>query len=123
MPDAVAGVLEVGIRVVLDPGLPGPFEILAQFRAGHLDQWPNDVSALRIDPTQPGHAGTANQLQQKRLRLIVPRVANRHAIGANLDRASTQRFVAQPPCGILNRESLRGCIRPDVHGLDVDRQH
>ena len=39
-------------------------------------------------------AGTANQLQQKRLRLIVPRVANRDAIGANFDGASTQRFVA-----------------------------
>ena len=100
---------------------PAPSRYSRSSARDDLDQWPNHVSALRIDPTQPGHAGTANQLQQKRLRLIVPRVANRHAIGANLDRASTQRFVAQPPCGILNRESLRGCIRPDVHGLDVDR--
>ena len=101
---------------------PSARQIVAQLRAGHLEQRPNHLSPLRIDPTKPGHACAANQLQQKCLGLIVAGMADGHAIGADLDGASTQRFVAQPACGILNREALRGRIRPDVHGLDADRQ-
>jgi hypothetical protein len=120
MANAIAGIPEIGVRVILDPSLPGSLQIFTQFLAGDFEQWSNDIATLRINPTQPGHPRAANQLQEKRLGLIVPRMPDRHSIGSNLDGTSTKRFVAQPPCGILNRETLRCCVRPDVHGLNVD---
>jgi hypothetical protein len=45
---------------------------------------------------------------------------DRHAVGVNLDGASTKRLVPEPPGGVLNRETLRRRIRSDVYRLDMD---
>jgi hypothetical protein len=122
MTNSVPGVLEVRIRVVLNPGLTDRPQILAQLLTRNLEERADHIPSLRVDAAETRHAGAANELEQKRLGLVVARMANGQTIGANLHRTAVQALVAKPPGRVFDREPLRRRIGPDVHGLDRDRQ-
>jgi hypothetical protein len=122
MPNSIPWVLEVSIRVVFNPGLAHRPEVFAQFLARYVEQWTNDFSSLRVHPGETGHASASNQLQQKRLGLIVPCVANGQPIRPNRDRAAVQTLVAEPSGCIFQGQPLRRGVGPHVHRLHRDWQ-
>jgi hypothetical protein len=75
-----------------------------------------------IDPGQSGQSGPANQLQEKRLCLVVPRVADRDLAGVEVRGAAVQKGVARPARGILDAQMLRRSVVSDVNVADDDWQ-
>ena len=49
-------------------------------RRGSIDQRPDDVADPRLDTPEAARAGAAQQTEEVRLGLIVPRVADREAV-------------------------------------------
>ena len=122
MTDSVAWIGEVGIGVVLDPDLTSRTQVVAKFLPRDLEQGPNHLTPLGVDAAQPGQPGPANQLQQKRLGLVVAGVSDGNAAGVDIGGAAAEGLVPEPASRVLNREPLRRRIRPDVDGLDRDGQ-
>ena len=122
MAEEVPRVGEVLVRRVFhmrDPviGGPGPKLLPAD-----VEERPDDRAVPGIDAGQPAGPGAAQQPQQHRLRLIVARVPDRHAVGAECLPATLQGGVSEPPGGILCRQSLRSRHTEDVDTLDMGRQ-
>src|SRR5205814_2012754 len=75
VPNAVPRVVQILVRFVLDPPLTALRKILPEVRARDLEQRTNYAAAPRMDAAESRQSRAANQLQEKRLCLIVLRMA------------------------------------------------
>jgi hypothetical protein len=75
-----------------------------------------------MNAREPGQPGSPNELQQKRLGLIVARVPDRNAIGVRRHRCAMEEVVAQSTRRVFNRQSLRRGIAGNVYRFDLDRK-
>ena len=80
MPDPIARVFEIGVRLVFDPRVSPGFEIVTQVGSTHLDEWPNHRVAAWKDSAQAGQARASNELEEEGLCLIVACVADGDAV-------------------------------------------
>ena len=74
----------------------------------HAEQRPDDVALARIHRGEPARAGAAHQPQQKRLGLIVARVAERDDVGAEMLRARARRTRGAPCARHPRSSAARG---------------
>lgn len=118
MPDAIPGIRQIGVRFIVHPRFAKAGEVLAEVAPRGVQQRTNERSPAWIDATQPGQSGTANQLQEKRLRLVVPGVASGDPVGAKVRGAAVQECIPRTACGFLDAELFRRCIFGDIHGVD-----
>src|SRR5262245_226719 len=71
-----------------------------------------------MDCAKAGESGAANQLQQKRLGLVVTGVAHGNSVRRDRFGNPVKKGVPQPTGGVFDRQSLRGRVRSYVNGLD-----
>ena len=122
MADAVAGICQISVRFVLHPRFTPGGEVLAEVGAGDVKQRANEGSPARIDPAEPGQPGASNQLQEKRLGLVVPRVAGGDLAGVKVRRAAVQKSVARPARRFLDAQMLRRGVVRDIDVVDGNRE-
>src|SRR6185503_3958007 len=120
--DTVPRVLEVVVRFVVDPTFAAAGEVAAQVRARDVEQRANDAAAPRMNARKASEPGAANQLQEKRLRLIVLRVADRDAVGAQRVGRVLHKVVSDPAGRIFDRQVPAAGVRLDVLVLHNDSQ-
>jgi hypothetical protein len=122
VPDSIARVGDVVVCFVIDPGLSSRFQKRAQFQSRHVEHWPDDFAALRMNGRQPRQTGSTYELQQKGLRLIVARVADRNPIGVRRNGRAMEEVVTQSARRVFNRVSLCRGVSGDIDRFDLDRQ-
>ena len=66
-----------------------------------------------MDPRQAARPGAAHQPEQKRLGLIVARVAERDDVRVALAARMFEELVSSAPCGVFDRSSF--ALRPGRH--------
>src|SRR5262245_22821404 len=96
MPILVTSMCHILFRFVHNPMLPEVGQIPAQVAARHVEQRPDDASPPGTNPREAGESGASNQLEEKGFRLIVLRVADRDAVGAEGIGSLLQKVVSDP---------------------------
>src|SRR2546421_365306 len=92
------------------PGATGAATTATQERA-------HDATVARIHAGQPARSGTAKETEQKRLGLIVTRMAERHQIGAGRDARALEELVPRGAAGILDRAPLAARARGHIGAI------
>src|SRR5207253_2542020 len=88
--------------------------IFAKLGATAVEQRTDDVAAARVDGGQPAGAGAAQQTQQKRLGLIVARMAGGDEFGAELEPRALEERMARVSRGVFDRSSFARRFATDV---------
>ncbi len=122
MADTVPRVLEVVVRFVVDPTFAAAGEVTAKVRARDVEQRANDAAAPRMNARKASEPGAANQLQEERLRLIILRVADRDAVGAQRVGRLLHKVVSDPAGRIFDREVSDMRVAFDVLDVHNDSQ-
>ena len=98
MPDAVARDGDVGVRFVVAPLETALGEERHDVGAGRLDERPHDGAGARLDAAEAARSGAAEEPEQERFGLVVPRVADRDAVGREAPRRPLEKLVARARC-------------------------
>jgi hypothetical protein len=120
MPDPVSGIPEILVRFVVNPRLAGGNEVLPQVCARDVEEGADQHPVARIDSAKTRQSGAPNELQQERLRLIVPRVPDRNPGCPGFCRSTVEEGVPHAARALLDGESLLRSIGSDVHRVDDD---
>ena len=94
-PHAVARNAHVAVRFVLYVLDTAFGEIGLQVGAPALEQRPDDAAVARMHRREPFRAGAAQQPQQKRLRLIVARMAHGHGVRVEVRERAIEKLVTR----------------------------
>jgi hypothetical protein len=84
MPNAVPGICQISVRSRPPSMIRRGREVLAEVGARDIKQRANEGASARIDAAEPGQSGASNQLQEKRLCLVVSRVADGDPAGVKV---------------------------------------
>jgi hypothetical protein len=122
VPDAIPRILDIFVRLVLNPSLAARFQIVLEIGIGDLQQRPDDTAAPGIDARQAREPRAAHQLEQERLGLIVLRVTDGDAIRPGLRRCTLQKGVSDAAGRIFDRQAAGARVCLDVGGLHDDWQ-
>ena len=122
MPDTIPRVRQIAVRLVIDPRFAPRVQVVAQLGAGRIEQRPDDRLPTRVDPAEAGQSGASNQLQQKRLCLVVARMADGNPVSPDVCRASVQEGVARAPRCLLDAQPLGGRVVSNISATDDERQ-
>jgi hypothetical protein len=120
--NAIARIFEVRIGLILHPALTTRLEITAEIAARHIEQWPDNGSPPRIDSTEALHSGSANQLQEKRLCLIVASVPDGDPVCRCGSGRPVKEVVPKTTSRVFDRQSLCQRIRGNVDRLHRNRK-
>ena len=112
-PQAVAGIVGVQIRLVGDVGQVMRRDIGVDSGAGRVQQGADDALPHRWNAGKPLGAGAPQQLQQHRLRLILPVVGGGDEGRADGRGGAAQEFIAGAAACLLHGQAP--CIAQDVH--------
>jgi hypothetical protein len=118
---AVARDADVGVGLVFAPRNAVGAQVLEHVGAGGVDERTDDLSDARPDAAEAARTGAAEQPKEKRLRLIVARVADGDAIRVETCRGSLEKRVADGTRRRLDRRSFFPRPRGDVGRFDLDR--
>ncbi len=121
VPHAVAPMDELGVRRVLAERQPPLAQMREHVLARRLEQRPHDVAAAQAHPREAGRPGPAQQPQQQRLGLIVPRVGDRDRDGRLFLAHAAQERVALAPRRLLEAAPVPLGAGAHVGGADPDR--
>jgi hypothetical protein len=75
-----------------------------------------------IDAAEASEPGSPHQFQKECLGLVILRMANGNAIGAQTGSRALQKVVSNAPRGVLHGKSLRSRISADIARLGDERQ-
>ena len=94
-------------------GRPSAREKSLDLRPPRIEQWPDDRPGSRMNAGEAGRAGAAQEAQQDRLGLVVHRVRDADAAGAEPGRRIVQERVSDGPGGVLDRGPQAPCLLRD----------
>jgi len=101
VPEAVARILLVRVGLILHPRFPSLLEEMTKIVSSGLEQRPDDRVAPGIDATQPSQPGPPHQFEEERFRLVILRVANGDAAGAQFRSGALEKVVSDTTRRIL----------------------
>ena len=90
----------------MDERNPAPIEPGAEVGAPAVDERADHVAATRVHGREPARARAANETQQERLGLVVPRVAEGDAVGAEVAAGPLEERVAGGARRVLEQSTL-----------------
>src|SRR5579863_8593729 len=104
----------IAIRRILAPGLPAATEVFAQFETVRGEKRPHDGAGDRVNRSQPGQAGSPNQVRQKRFRLIFCCMRHGNAGGLSFAHHARKKCISKTPRRILESPVMPGSFRGDI---------
>ena len=91
--------------------------MFAQFLASNFQQGTNDQAGHRIDSCESGEAGSAQQMRQYGLGLIICGMRYGHAVQFSRCCRRSKKLIAQPPRGIFQIPTIAARFAIDVGAI------
>jgi hypothetical protein len=75
-----------------------------------------------VDTCQTDWTCTPCETHEDRFRLIVKRMADRHALGGQRGCGALQELVPEPPSPLFDRRAIRSCDGGNIRRIDNERK-